>query len=62
MNKNKIGWYVGRRTYSDGSVEYLEAVNGGPFRTIAGARKSLSHWRNKIDIVELEIVRKVGEV
>ena len=59
-------WYVGQGTCADGEVEFIEAVNGGPFRTIAGATKSLKLWvggkYKKIDIVELVIKRKVTSV
>lgn len=58
-------WYVGKLTKSDGSFEFLEAVNGGPFRTINGAETSLKRYIRRgrtLEIVELQVkgvIRKV---
>lgn len=62
--KPKFGpWYVCKGTREDGSVEFIEAVNGGPFRTIEGARKSLTYqldWYVKIEVIELGVKRIVA--
>jgi hypothetical protein len=51
-------WYIGKALLKTGEIQWIEAVNGGPFKTLKGAKRSLTaygrHKRyRKIDIIEL---------
>lgn len=58
-------WYIGKLTRKNGTVEFLEAVNGGPFRTVNGSITSLKPYLDNaksLEIIQLNLGPRIGYV